>query len=377
MATDQILLELIRLLYGAAAGHEQWSAFLNRYAQAVRSPAAALLVQDVVNQHGNITASVGIDPYWQQLYDEHYSATNIWTVRGAHLFQPGNVVTPEQAHISDREVMATAFYTDYLRPQDFFYSFGGIITRDQSVTSYITSLRSKSAGTYNEAELTLLRTLMPHLQCAMRVHGRVAALEDRLLAANDALDRLPWGVMVVHSDSKVTWMNRCAEAIVLRRDGLLVCSGRLQAASNEESKRLRTTVAAAVQTSDGGLSPGTVLAISRPSGLRPLSLLIAPLPPRSPSTFGGPAAVVFLSDPEEKPEPSGDVLQRLFGLTRTEARLAVALLQGKTVEEYADEFSVSLNTARTHLKRIFMKTGAARQSELMRLLLGSAAGLRQ
>jgi len=37
---------------------------------------------------------------------------------------------------------------------------------------------------------------------------------------------------------------------------------------------------------------------------------------------------------------------------------------------------VSLNTTRTHLKRIFMKTGARTQSDLVRLLLSGPAQLR-
>jgi DNA-binding CsgD family transcriptional regulator len=64
-------------------------------------------------------------------------------------------------------------------------------------------------------------------------------------------------------------------------------------------------------------------------------------------------------------------LIQLFGLTRVEARLAARLANGQSVEEIANEFSVSLNTARTHLKSIFNKTGVRRQSELVALLLTS------
>lgn len=57
-----------------------------------------------------------------------------------------------------------------------------------------------------------------------------------------------------------------------------------------------------------------------------------------------------------------------FGLTKAEARLADALWRGSTLEEAAEVFGVTKNTVRTQLCRIFVKTGAQRQSQLIRLL---------
>jgi DNA-binding CsgD family transcriptional regulator len=60
----------------------------------------------------------------------------------------------------------------------------------------------------------------------------------------------------------------------------------------------------------------------------------------------------------------------LYGLTRGEASLAAKLIQGKSIEDAASELFVSPHTARTHLKRIFMKTDTHRQPELVvRMLL--------
>ncbi len=57
-----------------------------------------------------------------------------------------------------------------------------------------------------------------------------------------------------------------------------------------------------------------------------------------------------------------------FRLTRAEARLAKALWNGSTLEEAAEVFGVTKNTVRTQLRQIFVKTGAQRQSQLIRLL---------
>jgi DNA-binding CsgD family transcriptional regulator len=85
-----------------------------------------------------------------------------------------------------------------------------------------------------------------------------------------------------------------------------------------------------------------------------------------------PAVAVFLRDPESNAaQPSNELLRKLFGLTRMEASLAMLLAEGFTLDEAAEKMDVRRNTARTHLRSIFCKTGVTRQTMLVRLLLNS------
>jgi len=125
------------------------------------------------------------------------------------------------------------------------------------------------------------------------------------------------------------------------------------------------------------IDSGGIMKIDRPSGLRPYSLLIAPLNLEvSYLNFRQPAALIFINDPEQPMEPVEKILQQLFDLTPAEARFATVLMQGKDITEAAEELGISQNTAKTHLKHIFQKTGAKRQSELVQLLLNSLAVLK-
>ena len=80
----------------------------------------------------------------------------------------------------------------------------------------------------------------------------------------------------------------------------------------------------------------------------------------------GAAACIFVTDPARFPVPSSGHVQHVFGLTAAETRVAMAMLDGKTVEMLADELCISRNTARTHLQRLFAKTGTTRQADLIR-----------
>jgi DNA-binding CsgD family transcriptional regulator len=81
-----------------------------------------------------------------------------------------------------------------------------------------------------------------------------------------------------------------------------------------------------------------------------------------------PVALVILRAPEDVPMPSQAELRSLFALTPAEARVA-CLLPERTVEEIARDLGVRVATVRSHVQQLLSKTGARRQSELVRLLV--------
>lgn len=83
---------------------------------------------------------------------------------------------------------------------------------------------------------------------------------------------------------------------------------------------------------------------------------------------GEPNAHVLLFPGEPTHRLALDVVQKGFGLTPAEARLAVRLKDGLSISESAELLGVSVNTARNQLRSIFQKIGVNRQSELVRSL---------
>jgi len=67
-------------------------------------------------------------------------------------------------------------------------------------------------------------------------------------------------------------------------------------------------------------------------------------------------------------EPNSGVLQRMFGLTAAEARLALRIARGDTPADIAQETHVSMPTVRSQLAAVFTKTKTSRQAELVGLL---------
>lgn len=90
-------------------------------------------------------------------------------------------------------------------------------------------------------------------------------------------------------------------------------------------------------------------------------------------SLGGGHAVMLMRERGQDPRVCRSLLRRTYRLTETEAALAAALAEGVSVGGFARERGMSVLTARTHLKRVFLKLGVNSQSDLIReILLGFA-----
>ena len=143
----------------------------------------------------------------------------------------------------------------------------------------------------------------------------------------------------------------------------------------ELQRMLRQALAGGVT----GTGPAVVeaMSVTRPSGRAKIGIVVRAVPlGKWSESKQRPAAAIFLRDAESSgAQPSQEVVRRLFGLTRMEAALALLLADGLTLDEAAEQLNVMRNTARTHLRSIFCKTGVTRQTMLVRLLLNSVVSL--
>ncbi|KQO71507.1 MULTISPECIES: helix-turn-helix transcriptional regulator [unclassified Methylobacterium] len=98
---------------------------------------------------------------------------------------------------------------------------------------------------------------------------------------------------------------------------------------------------------------------------RPLIMSSVPLPVDG---ADGPHSVLLLIDLDATPLLNRAALEQVFGLTRTEAKLATLMAQGATLAEAAGLQGVRVATVRTQLRSIFTKTHTHRQAELVMLV---------
>ncbi len=375
---EQDVLDMIGRIYDAALEPRLWSSVTQRLTDKLNARSGNLYVVDMQCADVGFHAHANIDPAGFRQYEEHYVALDVWN--DWFLQAPPDRPYLTQQIFSDQAFARTEFCNDFLRPNDIFYAVGGFVLNQDGLCVLSGVHRPQGAEPFGELELRIMDTLFPHMARALQLTYRLELLKTDRDAGADALDRLPMGVILVDRGGRVVAINRAAQAIVARNDGLASVDRGLVAATQAETAALRRLIAQATQTSQGrGLHPGGALALSRPSMLRPLSVLVAPLGRKAAGANDldlgrmRPAAVVFVSDPEARQETPAALLARLYGLTPAEARLAEALAGGGPLTAAAERLGIGRETARSQLKQVYAKTGTHRQAELARLLLTSPA----
>ena len=96
---------------------------------------------------------------------------------------------------------------------------------------------------------------------------------------------------------------------------------------------------------------------------------IVPVAAEARPELDGAALVLILVDPMDCPQPSDGILEQVFGLTKSEARVASRLMCGESLHTIAETFGVAVGTVRAQMKSIFAKTHTHRQAELVSLLM--------
>jgi DNA-binding CsgD family transcriptional regulator len=204
-------------------------------------------------------------------------------------------------------------------------------------------------------------------------------------AAAAALDALALAVLVVDRQGHILHANREATDLLDRPDGAL--SGQpaggghgsghhgskhlgfkhLGARQAEGRSRLHALIQAACDGRPG--EAGGFLQLESGSPDEPgVSVCVSPLldaEAKAPETPGRAVVVARQLRAQGRIEVQ---LRTLFGLTRAEAQVGAALARGGCLAEIATELGISVTTARTHVARIFLKTGTKQQSQLVALV---------
>jgi DNA-binding CsgD family transcriptional regulator len=209
------------------------------------------------------------------------------------------------------------------------------------------------------------------------IFGQSQRSSDLLVAGFEALDLVNIGVVVADVSGRLLLANQVAQQVLKARDGISITPrGVLQASGacgTAFSALLRQFATPGPRGMEGG---GTVLAVRRSSGKRPLTLLVRPVDAASQADLAGPKILIFVLDPDVPVQSAESELRQLYGLTSTEALLANLLMEGKTLDECCEVLDIRRSTARTHLQHLFEKVGVQRQSELVSLLLKSIGLIR-
>lgn len=280
--------------------------------------------------------------------------------------EPGLFIVYERLFSNDF-INKSEFYQDFIFRHGMGECLGGSLIKDDKYLVVFAILRSQKQGAFDSESIERFNLLKPHLQQAVRLQRRLLSVEETCEAGSTVIDCLPIAVALVSESGRVILMNARMESLIAENDGIALIGGKLSAASHAEATELRRLI----HESARGVGSGNgYIRLSRPSLKDPLVAHVVRTPPRVSGKLGADtaAAAVFVADPRRSPRVLPEMLIKVFGLTRAEARLAEALAKDARLTDLAEQWNLSVETLRRQIKSIFAKTDVHRQSELIKVL---------
>ncbi len=360
---------LLDPLYEAATRPELWKTFLQRASEILRADTAAIIFHDPSSARTGIKADLG---FTQELRSDITRLIKFspWMREILKYQKVGWYSGSPEDVLSMEAFRKTEFYNDLFRKHNLESMCVSLVFSPKgSFKSFAVSRQDRRAS-FNEADKQLMKLLVPHLARVFRVHRTVASLRQRNAAGQHALDLIGAACITLGGNTRVMSMNRRAEALISKGEVLRLKDGRLKAALTADQHVLDACILQVCRDgSSPGASPCAVSLHSRQGSLLYISIL--PYHANEPyleELEDTPAALVFITTPEEQGEGEHRLWLAMFGLTPAECRVAEMMKQGSEVSEISEALKIRINTVRYYQKSIYRKTGVPGQGSLMRLL---------
>jgi DNA-binding CsgD family transcriptional regulator len=182
----------------------------------------------------------------------------------------------------------------------------------------------------------------------------------------DAIEAVSLGIVLVATDGRIFYANSMAGDLMRRGLGLRSSYGRLVASNPEGAARLPHLAKVQAAPAVGDDTRGQIIALPHGEGAPHLFAHIV----RGQPHVGG--AAIIIVDLERYVMPRLEAFALRYSLTPGESRVLSEIVSGRGLVAAARSLDIAESTARTHLRRVFGKTGAGRQTELLHLYFTGA-----
>lgn len=362
--------ELIGALYDCAVDPENWDSVLATICEVFHYETCVLYVADPDLGRQRFLRTIGLTPEWAArlaAHDGHLDDLH-GTIADFHSR------SLDEPFVCLRDIDRQAWEKSPLRlgwaqPLGLVDFIDIIAMRQSDRFASCAFGRHQKHGPIDDDDIARMRLLAPHLRRAISIADLIDMKSLRIGAFCDALDGLSVGVVLVDQHAEIVHANRAASEMLSRTGPLAAVSGRLRTVDAEQTSRLRGAIASAAESETELGAEGISMALPGCNG----TIATAHVLPLAnghlrPYLEPNASAAVFVASSTLKSGSDMAGFAESFDLSAAECRVAERLMRGLTIDESAAELRIARTTIKTHLARIFSKTGTSRQSELISLI---------
>jgi DNA-binding CsgD family transcriptional regulator len=375
MSKAAMLSDVIETIYDAGLEPALWNDAVVRIRDFVGGKACGLFSKDQISKFGLTHYYCGADPDYIRLYSETYCK-----------FDPLSRLPPygRVASIPDLvdydEYRRGRFYREWLKPQGCNDAANVVLEKSKSSRPILMTVLS-GRRMVDEQMRRRIALIVPHANRALMINRAIESRQAEAAAFAETLNGLAAGVFLLDAACRVVHANAAGHRMLETDNVLRLVGGQLVSRDARANMSLREIFSAgrhaAIAAADRSLSLTAHNGERYVAHVLPLASVMRDGAQRSGAEQpSGAVAALFVRRAALSVRSSREFLARTFDLTPSEIRVLFAVVELTGVSEAAQRLGIAETTVKTHLKRIFAKTGTNRQADLVKLAAGFSNPLR-
>jgi len=369
--------ELLGYAYSGVEEPQLWHSFVDCFKKIVGARGVSIVVQSMLlqeQQSKNRYMLISTDKVSHP--PEDYLQSVMTANRAIDISQP------RPASLSEA-VPKDTFFKSSLHPKsleriDVKYLISVDICRTETLTVELAVERTEAHGIFTDRDKQLIEMIVSHMRRAIRFKAGMNHSTQYQSFYGKIMDKMGISYLVLDESGRLLSSNTSAHRIIDSRGGLTIREGRLVSVDATSGIELKHAINTAATAKINGYTAqsGMVMRVGTLGGPE-LDVVVKPIFAESMAFVErSPAVAVFVTECfENKSRMDPAALVKIYGFTKSEGKLGALLSAGMTIKEASECLKVSINTAKTHLRGIYEKTGFNRQSQIVALLNKSSIRL--
>ncbi|WP_439544022.1 winged helix-turn-helix domain-containing protein [Hyphomicrobium sp.] len=368
-AAEAELSVLIGEIYDAALDPSLWVSVLEKSSKYIRAKACALYSSDLVSKAANVQYVFGIEPEFARSYAELYSKAD--PMHAARFFYGAGEVVAVADMIPYEEFVDSRLFKEWGRPQRLIDGATAVLEKSATGVAAFTVLRNEEDGIVDEAMRHRMQLVVPHLRRAVLIGRAIELKKAEADTLADTLDALAAGVFLVDPTGRLVHANGRGHAM-LAEDGILRAAGGRLVANDPGADRALRSAFSAAEGGDGVLGTQAIAVPLATAGQRFVAHVL-PLTSGARRRAGASyAAAVFVHQADIDTPAAPEVIAKRYELTPSELLVLLTVVESDGVLNIGEALGIPEARAKTHLRRLFEKTGTNEQADLVKLVAGCA-----
>lgn len=370
----EVFSSIVGDIYDCALNPDGWTTTLIRVSAVMNAAYTSISLSDPHFAQPRMASHSPWDPVMLKVLNEEYGIDG---VPGLRAVANGAVDEPRSTlnEMCEAAFHATPFYQNWAGPQGLRDACVMKFAQTPDRIGVMACVTSAGRDIVSADERRFMALLSPHFRRAAMIGDLLDYERVHAATFRETLERMQAAVVLLDSTSHILFANAAARQLLQAGEVVKSTNGCIAPANPALAWALADAVlrTAGKQLGEANLGNRGIGIPLTHADRHPAVAYLLPLDSSAiGQTFKSATAALFIATSEVGALPQQQVLATLYDLTPAESRVMALIGEGVSTTLAAQQLNVSENTVKTHLARVYSKTGVSRQAELVKLVCALA-----